>query len=284
MAKSKRRRSPPKATRRPGGTRPSTRPATQQQAPQGPNAPAGTERSTEVAAQTADTARDARPGAREEARRQRREEARRQREIAYKRARRRAALRRGVIWAVVAAVLAGIVLFFLTRSQEAKANLEEANRFATAAGCDQIESRADQGRDHLAQGETFAYTTEPATSGPHAPGPLPPDPHVYTTPVDETQAVHNLEHGYVLIYYRPDGDQALPDDVVKRLGGFATNHDKVIMAPFAQLPAGSSLALAAWNRLETCPSTVSAEQAATMAKNFNDLFNSGGDAPEASLP
>jgi uncharacterized protein DUF3105 len=185
---------------------------------------------------------------------------------------------------VAAAIVAVIVLFLLTRSQKAQANLEEANRFATTAGCGQIQEQQDQGRDHLSPGEAFTYQSEPATSGPHDPSPLPPTPHVYTTEVQETRAVHSLEHGYVLMYYQPTGDSALPAEVVKRLGGFATNHDKVLIAPMAQLPAGTSLALAAWDRLETCPSTVTAANAATLARNFNDLFNSGGAAPEAGLP
>lgn len=96
--------------------------------------------------------------------------------------------------------------------------------------------------------------------------------------------MHNLEHGYVLVYYRAGGDAALPARVVGRLTDLANGATKVIMAPFPDLVEGTSLAFAAWNRLQQCPSTVTSEQALGLAQAFLDRFASGGEAPEPSAP
>ncbi len=78
---------------------------------------------------------------------------------------------------------------------------------------------------------------------------------MYTEPIDETNAVHNLEHGAVIMYYRQSGDGALPQDVVDRLATIANDGHNTILAPYGQLPDGTALALTAWNKLQTCPAT-----------------------------
>ena len=145
-------------------------------------------------------------------------------------------------------------------------------------------SEPDNGNSHLSPGQSFDYPQHPATSGSHDPGPLPADPHVHGTPVGETNAVHNLEHGYVEIYYRGDGDQALPADVVSALENLADSERKVIMAPYTQLDDGRSLALVAWDRLQQCPSTVSSSQALSLARAFIGQFRGDGAAPEPAAP
>jgi hypothetical protein len=137
---------------------------------------------------------------------------------------------------------------------------------------------------HLQPGQNYRYTSEPATSGWHDPSPLPGDPHVYTQPVQETRAVHNLEHAYVLVYYRADGPDALPADVVQALGPLVNAQFKTIMAPFPDLPTGTSFALLAWNKLWTCPSTITASQARTMTSGFIQAFRGTGNAPEPGAP
>ena len=105
---------------------------------------------------------------------------------------------------------------------------------------------------------------------------------MYSSPVQQTAAAHNLEHGYVWIYYQPTGKDALPTDVVSSLQNLAS-HVKVKMAPYP-LDPGRALALAAWNRLQQCPATVTAYQASVLVRSFVDQFEGDGDAPEANLP
>lgn len=212
---------------------------------------------------------------------EKKEIARRQREDVRKRVRRQRAVRRALQVGVLSAVAIGAVWFF-TRVQAPADIPQSAVRAAEAASCGTVQTPEGSapGGLHLGQGETFTYDQHPATSGSHAPAPLAPDPHVYTTPIDETAAVHNLEHAYVLIYYRADGPDALPTEVVDELATLAESEDKVIMAPYDPLDEGTSLALAAWNKLWECPAGVTADQARTIASGFIEAFRGSGNAPE----
>ncbi len=218
---------------------------------------------------------------RAEERRVHKEEARRSRESLRRRIKRRSAFQRAATIGVVALAALGVFLF-LTRAGAPKAIAAAALEAASAAGCGDVQTPLGSapGGQHLSQGEPFTYDQHPATSGFHDPSPLPPEPHVYTAPVPETQAVHNLEHAYALIYYRADGPDALPADVVAALAALAEREDKVIMAPHPSLNAGTSLALTAWNKLWECPATVTAEEATAIASGFVEAYRGTSNAPE----
>jgi len=155
-----------------------------------------------------------------------------------------------------------------------------------AAGCGPIRTPegSDPSRQHLAAGESPAYQSVPGVAGAHDPSPLPGDPHVYTTPVPEARAVHNMEHAYVLIYYRADGKAALPPDVIHQLASIANAESRVIMAPYPSLPEGTSLAFAAWNKLWSCPASVTPQQARMIASGFIEAYRGSANAPEPAAP
>jgi len=234
---------------------------------------------------------ETRPQPRPQPTRRHKEEARRAKELALKRLRRRTLLRRLGTFAVMAAVIGGVTTFFLVRNAATTRTVTAANRAAEAAGCTapgDIERPLDPAylagnnvANHLGPGETATYNTVPATSGRHTSSTLPADRHVYTEAVPEQTAVHNLEHGYVLIYYRADGDGALAKGVVDRLASFARGEGKVILAPYESLEVGTALAFVAWQDLRTCPAGVTPAQAADMAEGFvADYRSGGGNAPE----
>ena len=52
------------------------------------------------------------------------------------------------------------------------------------------------------------------------------------------------------------------------------------MAPHPDLPAGTALVLAAWNKLCECPSSVTLEQARAIASGFLEAYRGTGNAPE----
>ena len=151
-----------------------------------------------------------------------------------------------------------------------------------AARCRRL-PRAPPEASICSRGESTTYTDQPATSGYHDPSPLPIPPRVYSEPVSETNAVHNLEHGAVIMYYSQSGDAALPQDVVDRLATIANDGHNVILAPYEPLPDGTALALAAWNKLQTCPATTTVSQSATIANGFIDAFVCTSNAPEGNL-
>ncbi|HVM12396.1 MAG TPA: DUF3105 domain-containing protein [Actinomycetota bacterium] len=224
-------------------------------------------------------------------RQERKEAARREREERIKRARRRQRLRRLVRWVAILAVIALIVGFIWWRGAAGRRVLQAADAAAERIGCEAIVERDEKGRSHE---PPYEYTERPATSGSHAPSTLDPAVSVYDDPIDvpagdqgvslEPQAVHNLEHAYVIMYYRSEGPQALPDAVVQRLTQLAEREEKVILAPYSQLPQGTSLTLAAWTRVQQCPAVRDAGAAEQVARGFIQRFRGGGDAPEPTAP
>lgn len=64
----------------------------------------------------------------------------------------------------------------------------------------EVQTFEDQGREHLSQGQEYSfYNSNPPTSGPHASSPAPWG--VSDTALAKEVAVHNLEHGGVVIWY-----------------------------------------------------------------------------------
>ena len=216
-------------------------------------------------------------------RRERKEQARRARERERKRAQRSAMLRRAATFTVIALIAVGI-LYYLQRAASPRPVPTTAVQAASAAGCSAVQTpKSDApGGQHLSSGQSLTYDQHPPTSGPHDPAPLPIPPRVYQTPIAQTNAVHNLEHGAVIIYYRQSGDGALPPSIVRRMTSIANASHNTILAPYDPLPGGTALALAAWSKLQTCPATVSGPQATAIAKGFIEAFLCTNNAPEGN--
>ncbi|HEX9123970.1 MAG TPA: DUF3105 domain-containing protein [Actinomycetota bacterium] len=187
--------------------------------------------------------------------------------------------RRGLAMrAVVAVAAVGVAYVLFVPTKRPGAIDPAALQAARTSGCGDVTHPAAEapGGLHLSPGGSYDYPQHPASSGYHDPQPLPADPHVYDRPVPETRAVHNLEHAYVLIYYR-----GLAPDVVEAIAGLAQRGSRVIMAPYPDLPSGTGLALVAWNTLWECPAGTSAGAATTIAKGFIDAYRGTNVAPEA---
>jgi Protein of unknown function (DUF3105) len=127
--------------------------------------------------------------------------------------------------------------------------------------------QADDGGRHVAPGTdcrdpaqqneqtgcgTNPYSSLPATSGPHW------DPSgianwgVYTTPQPETQLVHNLEHGGIVIWYDPEAldaesIDALTSYVQNQNGSGLSGRYKFILSPWGgREPLPSPVVATAW--------------------------------------
>jgi hypothetical protein len=216
-------------------------------------------------------------------RRERKEEARRQREAKRRRARRASALRRTVTSIGIAA--AAVAAITIVQSLGGPNDIPEAAiRAATAAGCTEVEQPASSppSGQHLQSGQAHEYTDTPATSGFHDPSPLPDDPKVYDAQPTEARAVHSLEHGAVFVYYLPEADGGLPQDVVDRLTRVAEGSDATFVAPYPTLTADRALTLTAWNRRQSCPvgEPLTPRAASTIANGFVTAFECTGNAPE----
>jgi hypothetical protein len=217
-------------------------------------------------------------------RRERKEQARQAREAERKRAERSARIRRLGVFALIGVVGVGLV-FYLQRAASPRPIPQAAVDAANAAGCSDVQTPAASapGGLHLEPGASYTYDQHPATSGYHDPTPLPIPPRAYTAPIQETNAVHNLEHGAVIMYYRQSGDGALPPAIGAPLTTIANESHNVILAPYTPLPAGTALALTAWNKIQTCPATVNGPQSTNIARGFIEAFVCTSNAPEGKL-
>jgi hypothetical protein len=113
----------------------------------------------------------------------------------------------------------------------------------------------DNGNAHVAVGTTCRsaqspcganpYSSTPGTSGPHWDASGLANWGVYTTPQNESQVIHNLEHGGIVIWYDPD---AIDADGVDELSRYVTSQVssgisgrfKFILSPWSgtdELPA-----------------------------------------------
>ena len=226
------------------------------------------------------------------ARRERKEAARARREREAKAAMRRRALRRAVIGGVVGVLVFVAITWYSNRAAApAPSPLPQtAIDAALAAGCSDLQ-RPDPGtpsREHLSSGTTYGYAERPATSGPHDPSPLDDQPRVYDAQAmaqyQETRAVHSLEHGSVIMYYRAPSDTGgLPQSVVNTLAPIAQTSPATYLIPYPDLPTGTALAFTAWNELLTCPAKIDAEQADAVARGFIQSLACTSNAPEPKL-
>jgi len=97
------------------------------------------------------------------------------------------------------------------------------------------------------------YSSTPGTSGPH--WNTPTNWGVYTTPQNESQVIHNLEHGGIVIWYDP---AALDDEAVAELSAYVTRQVsagisgrfKFMLSPWDGAdPLGAPIAVTAWREL-----------------------------------
>lgn len=173
--------------------------------------------------------------AKREAARKERLEAARKKEKAKRR-------KRIMIAGGLAVVLVAVVAFVIKNNADEQAAFLDA---AAAADCTEIVEHENEGRDHLASGDTFDdYETNPPTSGPHDPQPAPWGS--YREPVETEKLVHNLEHGGIIVHYKDLGDSevdALENLVDSYRNGVISNPNDSIDAP---------IAIASWTKSMEC--------------------------------
>ncbi|GMQ85855.1 MAG: hypothetical protein BMS9Abin07_1423 [Acidimicrobiia bacterium] len=106
-----------------------------------------------------------------------------------------------------------------------------------------VSKPTDEGRSHLAAGQTATYATPTPTSGTHSASAA--RCGISSQQIPPEFAVHALEHGTVVIWYQPGlsaDDVSGVRDIVNRFD------DRVILSPNAQLT--QPIVATAWNRLK----------------------------------
>ena len=167
-----------------------------------------------------------------------------------------------MVFALLGVIFAGLVGYSVYNRQQEGRQQEEV-RAAVAArraelGCTPLQEPADAGQGHLdaatlaEQPPDALYPDRPATSGQHFGSWL--KTGVYDQQLDERALVHNLEHGYVTVYY----DEGAPEDQVVALKEYSEEQidgpfKKVIVAPWdGELPNNANFSYTAWSARQMC--------------------------------
>lgn len=145
--------------------------------------------------------------------------------------------RRGVPWPlVIAAAIVVVLAFFVVRSLEIGAPGERI----AAAGVGQ----------HVPEGQPVTYNSVLPVGGPHWPSPAAWGNS--TVPVPDERAVHDLEHGGVVVSYNN-----IPSTDLAKLQGLLLSYPrdnfgevKLLIRPYDRIPQGTFV-LTAWGWKES---------------------------------
>lgn len=192
-----------------------------------------------------------------------RQKARRAQRLEAERAAAASAKRRRLgAFAVVGVLIAGAAGYFVQQNLAERAAEREVIEAGQARlgelGCTSDEEMPPLGAGHFDPADLEANPPEaiydhlPATSGQHmgqvvATG-------IYDEYVDERLAIHNLEHGYVVMWYDeeadPDQVDALKDFAQERIDD---GDAEIVVAPYNQaLDEDANFAFTAWERRQLC--------------------------------
>ena len=175
--------------------------------------------------------------------------------------------------AVVVVVLLGILGFSVlwggARSQDAPELSSELRAALEQQGCT-LDNRADPGQEHVPAADA-RYTVNPPAGGNHDPVPSPAGFYDLANAPTDPHLVHSLEHGFVVVWYRPDG---VAPATVDRLRDLARSHRWVIVVP--RLPLPTVLAATAWHRRLLCPDGVDPLRADGPLGTFVTRFRNAG--------
>ena len=173
--------------------------------------------------------------------------------------------RKSLLFIVIAVVVglglvaaAAVPAYLDSRNDPANKAVDTFGVAASAAECDDVLTEDPEPAEHVDEGTDLDYEAIPPASGSHWSAPAFPARNFYTDrdrPTTE-QLVHNLEHGYTILWY----DDALADaqkDVLRELSAAAAASEpagpgnKFIAVPWedaeGDLPEGKQVALSHWS-------------------------------------
>jgi Protein of unknown function (DUF3105) len=199
-------------------------------------------------------------------------------EASRKKEQRNRTIRLLVICIVLAlALLAYPVYLFVDDYRARNATIEDLGTSLAAAGCDPIgETEATGNQDHVADGTKVPYAQAPPDSGSHYASPAPFTKHFYAEadrPAVET-LVHNLEHGYTVVWYRANAPSEVINDLQRISKTFGSDDynpaDKFIAAPWsdadgAGFPAGKNVVITRWTADPNDPADVTKQRGVRQA-------------------
>jgi hypothetical protein len=143
-------------------------------------------------------------------------------------------------------ILAIVAAAFVFVGGNGASNPSDAIAALREAGCTYTNPKS-QGREHVEDlPPNFKPNSTPRTSGPHSNQTI--IYGAYTDTVPELNAVHNLEHGAVIIWYGPDVPESTVDQINEYYNG---DPNGLIVSQHPQL--ADDIALVAWTHVARCP-------------------------------
>jgi hypothetical protein len=144
----------------------------------------------------------------------------------------------------------------------------------------EVQSFEDQGRAHMEDGQTFAYNSNPPTSGPHSGRYAPWKVNNFEVPKEIL--VHNMEHGGVIVWYnckttRKTLTQSQCDQLYQQLEQttqpLIDAGKEIVVSRYGNM--NHIIALTAWGKLQTLEQFDLVE-INKFIKNYERAFNPEG--------
>lgn len=181
-------------------------------------------------------------------------------EAAQQASRRRSRILRAGIVMLVVAILGGLIVWQLAARRNTQRNIA-----AMTSGTCEYDTESDPGRagEHIPNPR---FSVNPPSGGVHTPAVARAGRYNGQSAPPEGQLVHSLEHGYVVLWHRPD----LPEEelaVLEQL--FENNDEDVLVVPRANMPV--PVAATAWQRRLLCDEV----ERESLARFINEFVGKG---------
>ena len=157
---------------------------------------------------------------------------------------------------VACAIIAGVAVAVSSSGGGGDDDVDDAamKAAAQAAGC-VYRAFPDEGQDHVTGKLTTAdFKTNPPTSGAHNPEPAPDGSYIAGNEPEIANWVHTLEHGRIVLQYRPGVDKAVVtalEGLFKEdLAGSGSGYHSVLMRNNSKMPF--QVAAVAWRHFMAC--------------------------------
>ncbi|MGW3495924.1 DUF3105 domain-containing protein [Streptomyces sp. NPDC001020] len=171
-----------------------------------------------------------------------------------------------ITWTCSGVIVAGVIGGSWYFIQDARKK-EETKAAAAAASVKGEKSFKDLGRDHVTT--PVDYKMSPAVGGDHNPVWTNCNGDVYDRRIDETHAVHSLEHGAVWVTYTDKAD----DNDISALKKRVQKTPYTMMSPYAG--QSSPITLSAWGKHLNVGSASDPR-----VRQFFDKYVQGAQTPE----
>lgn len=157
---------------------------------------------------------------------------------------------------VACAIIAGVAYAVSSGGGDNGPDIDDGKLKAAAqtSGC-VYRSFPDEGQDHVTEELSEAdYKTNPPTSGAHNPEPAPDGNYVAGTEPEIQNWVHTLEHGRILLQYRPGIDKSVVTQLEQLfnedVNGSGGGYHSVIMRNNSKMPF--QVAAVGWRHYMAC--------------------------------